>query len=310
VQPCPICGHQEKKAFLCKVTLVFGSEYDLLQCNQCRAAYFEPLPTIEQLERFYSASYYNFDRWHEEAKGAIYARKLKKLKRGGTFLDVGCASGFFIHGITLNSDWKVYGVDFGEAAIRYARDTLGLNVEEGDLRNAAYPEQFFDYIHINNVLEHVLDPVSLLEECRRIIKPDGHLFLSVPNGYNDSRNLIAFHESEHLPARSVSGHIFFFARDTLLMLFQRMGFAVEKKKTGSLKRGLRNVGYLAKKKHWKEDYSPRKSPEVEAKSDIVIQPKKYPELYYRYRYLQSRLHDIPGLHDFGLDFVFLLRPSR
>ncbi|MGB2957298.1 MAG: class I SAM-dependent methyltransferase [Bacteroidota bacterium] len=290
------------------MTLVFGTEYDLLQCAHCRAACFNPLPTIDDLDRFYSASYYNFDRWREEAKGSIYARKLKRLKKTGTFLDVGCAAGFFINGIDKNSDWDVYGVDFGAAAIRHARETLGLDVVQGDLRDAEYPDQFFDYIHINNVLEHVLDPVSLLEECRRIIKPNGQLFLSVPNGHNDSRNLIAFYEGERLPARSVSGHIFFFARDTLLMLFERMGFAIERKKTGSIKRGLRNVGYLSRKKRWKEDYFPRDSPEVEAIPEIVISPKKYPELYYRYRYIQSQLHDIPGLHDFGLDFIFLLRP--
>lgn len=310
MQPCPICGDQENKAFLCKVTLVFGTEYDLRQCNHCKAAYFDPLPTVDHLERFYSAAYYDFDRWHEEAKGSIYASKLKRLKRTGTFLDVGCATGFFINGIDRNSEWEVYGVDFGEAAIRYARETLKLNVREGDLRDAQYPDQFFDYIHVNNVLEHVPDPVVLLKECRRIIKPDGHLFLSVPNGTNDRRNLIAFYESEGLPARSVSGHIFFFARDTLLMVFEKVGFAVQRKKTGSIKRGLRNVGYLPRKKRWKKDYFPREAPEGEARSEIVIPPKKYPELYYRYRHIQSHLHDIPGLHEFGLDFIFLLRPDR
>lgn len=309
MQSCPICNRQNKKSFLSKVTLVFNTEYDLLQCTNCKGIYFSPLPTIEHLNTFYSPSYYNFNRWHDEAKGAVYAKRLKRLRRTGRFLDVGCATGFFINGIRQNSDWEVCGVDFGSAAIRFARDELGLEAIEGDLQDADYPGQFFDYIHINNVLEHVLDPVALLKECRRIIKPDGYLFLSVPNGHNDSRTLIDFYRLENLPARSVNGHIFFFPRETLLMLFDRMQFAVEKKKTGSIKRGLRNIGYLSRKKRWKEEYFPERSPGVRTNSKIVISPKKYPEIYYRYRYVQSYLHDIPGLYHFGLDYMFLLRPA-
>jgi 2-polyprenyl-3-methyl-5-hydroxy-6-metoxy-1,4-benzoquinol methylase len=309
LQSCPICESQDKKSFLSTVTLVFNTEYDLLQCTNCKAIYFHPLPTIEQLSTFYSASYYNFNRWHEEAKGAVYAKRLKRLKRTGRFLDVGCATGFFINGIRQNSEWEVYGVDFGSAAVTFAREELGLSVNEGDLQDAEYPGQFFDYVHINNVLEHVLDPVALMKECRRIIKPDGQLFLSVPNGQNDSRTPIDFYELANLPARSVNGHVFFFPRETLLMMFDRIGFAVEKKKTGSLKRGLRNSRYLPRKKSWKEEYFPERSPRVATTSKIVISPKKYPEIYYRYRYVQSYFHDIPGLLHFGLDYIFLLRPT-
>jgi len=101
------------------------------------------------------------------------------------------------------------------------------------------------------------NPLSLLKECKRIIKPDGYFFLSVPNGYNDSRNLKDFYKSENTPAHSKNEHIFFFPRTTLLMLFDNIGFLIIRKKTGSIKRGLRNIGVLHKKKNWKQQYFPK-----------------------------------------------------
>ena len=40
-----------------------------------------------------------------------------------------------------------------------------------NLVDAHFPEAFFDYVHVNNVLEHVLDPMAFLKEVKRIVKP-------------------------------------------------------------------------------------------------------------------------------------------
>ncbi|MDZ7767049.1 MAG: class I SAM-dependent methyltransferase [Melioribacteraceae bacterium] len=185
---------------------------------------------------------------------------------------------------------------------------LDLNVKQGEIQNAEFPNKFFDYIHINNVLEHVRDPKGFLSECRRIIKNDGYLFLSVPNGYNDSRNLIKFYEEENKPARSKSGHLYFFQKETFYKLFETTGFKILKSKTNGIKRGLRNLEILPKKKNWKTDYYPQ---QPSKKSNIKIdEEKKYSDFYYKFRYMQTRLYDIPGLHKFGLDYLFLLRPSN
>ncbi|MBN2413509.1 class I SAM-dependent methyltransferase [candidate division KSB1 bacterium] len=306
---CPVCKNDQKKLYLCKVSLVLGAEYDLVKCTNCSVIYFNPLPTIDHLKRFYSASYYNFNRWHDEAKGIIYAKKLTKLKKSGRFLDVGCATGFFINAIKNNSSWNVHGVDFSRDAVEFAQKQLNLDVKRGNLQDVSFPDQYFDYIHINNVLEHVLDPLSLLKECKRIIKSGGYFFLSVPNGLNDSKVLIDFYKSEYIPARSVNGHIFFFPAKTLLNLFAETGFSVSSRKTGSIKRGLRNSGLLRKKKNWKQQYFPQEQKSPEKSSLTVSGERKYPRFYYKFRYIQNSLRNIPGLYDFGLDFTFLLRPK-
>lgn len=307
---CPVCSENSSKTFLAKVNLVPGTEYDLVECQHCGVRYFDPMPKVDELSRFYSGAYYNFDKSREEGKGMSFAGLLKKIKDKGKFLDVGCATGFFINGIKSHSDWEVYGTDFGESAVRFAREKLGLNVVQGDLESAAFPDEYFDYIHVNNVLEHVLSPVTLLKECRRIIKPDGTFFLSVPNGFIDSLDLIQFWKEEKKPSRSKDGHIFFFPARTLLMLIEKTGFRIEKKKTYSLKRGFRSIGYLPRKKNWKYNYFPREITETITEADINLlsQKKKHSDFYYRYRFAMGNLQMIPGLYKIGLDYMFLLRP--
>ena len=311
MNPCPICSDENEKFFRCKVNLIFNTMYDLVECGNCGVIYFYPMPTVNELAIFYNASYYDMDRHREEGKGMAFAKRLTRWKKTGKFLDVGCATGFFINGIKNNSDWEVYGIDFGESAVRFANEKLGLNVRHGDLAEAKFPDAYFDYVHVNNVLEHVLNPISLLKECRRIVKPDGIFFLSVPNGFNDSLDLIDFYTIDKTPARSKNGHIFFFRDRTLIRLFDRIGFTIEKQRTYSLKRGMRSIGYLPRKSDWKTDLYPRTSPEVLTSSEVRIQEsrKKHSDFYYQFRFKQGELYNIPGLHKFGLDFLFILRPK-
>ncbi len=308
---CPLCADTADKRFLCKANLIYGTVYDLVECENCGVIYFSPMPTIAELETFYNASYYNMDRHREEGKGMAFAKRLTRWKTKGKFLDVGCATAFFINGIQTHSQWEVYGTDFGESAIRFARETLGLNVRHGDLADAKFPDAYFDYVHVNNVLEHVLDPISLLKECRRIVKPEGVFYLSVPNGFNDSLDLIDFYNLEQQPARSKNGHIFFFRDKTLYKLFDEIGFTVQKQTTYSIKRGMRSIGYLPRKSDWKQDLFPKTSPEVIVSSEINLpaNAKKHSNFYYSYRFIQGELQKIPGLYKFGLDFEFILKPS-
>jgi SAM-dependent methyltransferase len=307
---CPVCDSGAEAAFLAKVDLAYGVDHDLVGCPACGVIRFDPLPSAEQLERFYAAPYYDFDRSREEGKGMAFAGRLTRWRRTGRFLDVGCATGFFINGIREHSEWEVHGVDFGGSAVRYAREQLGLEVRHGELTRAGYADGFFDYIHVNNVLEHVVDPVAMLRECRRIVRPDGRVYLSVPNGANDSRELIDYYKEERRPAHSHKGHLFFFPGDTLVAMFERSGFDAIQKKSYGHKRGLRNLGKLPRKKNWKDAYRPPTvpGPRPDAGEIVIAGGKKRPSWYYRYRFFESGLRMLPGLHGTALDFMFLLQP--
>jgi len=102
-------------------------------------------------------------------------------------LDAGCGTGRFVsslaHLVTLS-----VGVDFSREAIYNAmerriftrtKDNTFLCLAE--IENLPFLENTFDLILSLGVIEHFKNPIPLLKEMRRVLKPDGLLFLEVPN---------------------------------------------------------------------------------------------------------------------------------
>ncbi len=163
---CPLCGQEGGNTEAARVYLIPSRQHRLGHCSACDSYFFDPLPEEEELTRFYSAAYYRFDPWHDRARGRIWARRLNRFKPTGRFLDVGCALGHFIDSIRERCGWEVAGLEFGADAAAFARNSLGLDVRSGELAQADFKPASFDFIHINNVVEHVRNPAALLDRDR------------------------------------------------------------------------------------------------------------------------------------------------
>jgi 2-polyprenyl-3-methyl-5-hydroxy-6-metoxy-1,4-benzoquinol methylase len=99
--------------------------------------------------------------------------------RNGQLLDIGCGNGQALQSMA-DLGWQVKGVDFDPKAVQIAQKK-GLEVRLGKVADQDYPSDLFDAITMSHVIEHVYDPLSLLSECRRILKPGGHLVVVTPN---------------------------------------------------------------------------------------------------------------------------------
>jgi hypothetical protein len=187
---------------------------------------------------------------------------------------------------------------------------LGLDVHQGELADVHYPEGFFDYIQLHNVLEHVRDPMTLLKECRRILKADGILDLRVPNGRVDSLDLLEFYRRQGTPPFSKSGHLFFFPKQTLLWMVDEAGLKVERSRTYGIRRGLARMGLWPRLKDWQVHYAQGPNNHLNGSNGIVLPPDKHrPSAYYTYRMIRMDLRMLPGMREFGLDYELFLRPS-
>ena len=305
--PCPICGAVGSHPILCPVVLA-GTDptYELVDCQECHTRFLNPFPTTDSLNRFYAPHYYGSDWYKHEGKGRMFGRTMLPRGEPGKFLDVGCSLGFFLIGVGRSSGWQPYGVEISGEAVAFARERLGLDVQCGELQEIGYPDHFFNYIHVNNVLEHVRDPLSHLRECRRIIRPGGYLYLSVPNGPVDSANLVKYFQIEQQPPRSKDGHLFFFSQKALLRMFQSSKFEIVAAHTYGLRRGLRALGRYPQKPGWKRPYRPQIVAPTHQGIHLPPAPKRFPG-YDAYRFRQARLKMLPGLWGFGLDFEIILQ---
>ena len=89
---------------------------------------------------------------------------------------------------------EVYGVQVSRPAAEAAAQRIGAQrVFVGELAEAAYPDAWFDCVTLWHVLEHVPDPVALLREIRRVMKPDGVVYVEVPNAGGWSAGVFGRH---------------------------------------------------------------------------------------------------------------------
>lgn len=98
----------------------------------------------------------------------------------GCLLDVGCGNGWFLDRMR-QLGWEVMGVQHDGDAVSVAKERFGLEVFQGSLEEARFPDGCFDTVTMNHVIEHVIDPVRLLKECRRVMKTGGKLVVATPN---------------------------------------------------------------------------------------------------------------------------------
>lgn len=99
---------------------------------------------------------------------------LKKCQ--GNVLEVGCGSQPYLH--LLPAHCRYQGLDWALAGQVFRYHTQDVQLFDGG--RFPFPDSEFDSVFHTEVLEHVPDPLVFLQECRRVLKPTGTLFFSVP----------------------------------------------------------------------------------------------------------------------------------
>ena len=107
---------------------------------------------------------------------------LPRLHSGQRLLDVGCGPGTVTTGLARAvAPGLVTGLDAAPdvlaAARQHAAETGPDNLEfvEGNVYALNYPDDTFDIVYANQLLQHLSDPVAALREMRRVLRPGGLL---------------------------------------------------------------------------------------------------------------------------------------
>ncbi len=145
-------------------------------------------------------------------------------------LDVGCGSGKFGHMLKNERGCKVTGVEPFPAAAEAARKVLD-QVYEWVVEEAVHqlPKQHFDLICFNDVLEHLVDPWSVLESCKPLLKPGAHILASVPNVLNlgNLKEVLTTRDWKYREEGILDRtHLRFFTRISTIRMFEEAGYQV------------------------------------------------------------------------------------
>jgi len=173
---CPICSNKEnfKKLEQC-------GEFEIFRCGNCDLEFSWPMQGAD--DQWYDAMYKVRHLAPDDRVKHFHQKGLNYSAPGSKILDIGCGEGTFVNYATKLGH-QAWGLDFSEGMIKTAQKqfpqaTFLLGRLEDFLQE--YPEEKFDAVFLFEMVEHQSDPVGILKEARKVLRPAGKLIVSVPS---------------------------------------------------------------------------------------------------------------------------------
>ena len=240
--PCPLGCVRNDEVVLTGRDLLHDlpGEFTVVICRTCGLMRTNPRPTPDAIGSYYPDDYGPYlgtQVRQAEPKRISGIKKLLKplVKRvvnfntqrlpslaPGQMLEIGCASGAFLHQMA-GQGWQVQGIEFSGKAAQAAAQ-LGYRVHAGPLETAPQPDEPVDLIVGWMVLEHLHDPIGGLQKLRKWAKPGAWLALSVPNA--GSLEFRLFKDKWY--ALQLPTHFHHFTPATLEKVLSASGWKLEK----------------------------------------------------------------------------------
>lgn len=222
---CPICKNDGKEDYLFS-----KNGFDFVRCINCELIYTNPQPKVNLLEKIYKNSesaniWIKLQGSKKEIswKKEYYLDNIRFIKNylkndSLKLLDLGCNNGLFLEYVNENTEWDSLGIDLNKKAIQIARNK-GLNVRNG---NFSEINENFDLITMFGVLEHIPNPLDLLNEIikKQIEKKSWYISIIVPNIFS----LFHFLLKEKSPSIDGREHIIYFSMNSLIFFLRKLGF--------------------------------------------------------------------------------------
>jgi len=245
---CPVCGTEP-------ASVPSGIPYrsaDFLHCGPCDHYWISgasrPVRDIVavQLEHFGAEFAQREDRFQNLYQGMNARRALGICApaRGAKVLEVGPGGGYLMAALAQRG-CEVVGLDLSQDVVDAVRARFGLTILRETIGACAERagDGRFDLAMMCHVVEHFSDPLAEIGQIRRLLKRGGRAYVAVPNM-----------GSWHARLRGWNGyqpyHLHYFTASSLLRLFERAGFEIERERTwegltawsNTLHRGLARVG--------------------------------------------------------------------
>ncbi len=187
---CALCGGSETVEVTCQE--VFGEMFHVVKCASCGLIRTNPRPTEQWKQHFYDPEWNGY----AESKGRdfIYAPDLTRLSgyrkllefltkhcaEGAKLLDVGCAAGLFV-AEARKRGFLAAGCDYSAQAVSHGKEQFNIHIIHSPAECIDAPADSFDVVTLLHVFEHLPEPLVVLKELRRVLRPGGFLLLETVN---------------------------------------------------------------------------------------------------------------------------------
>jgi SAM-dependent methyltransferase len=201
-----------------------GVHYRIVKCNTCGLVRSDPVADSKSLEELYTKSSFDY-KYEVDNIRATYRRYLAKTVRyhvqKGALLEIGCGNGFFLEEALAQGYGPVQGIETSHAAIENAPSHIRHSIVCDTMRPGIFLSEQFEIICMFQVIDHIPDPVILLDECLRILKPGG-LILSLNHNVEALSSRVM---KKNSPIMDIE-HTFLYSPSTIVHLLDARGFDI------------------------------------------------------------------------------------
>jgi len=221
---CPVCQCRD----LTEKYVIKG--YHIALCRFCRLMFVRERLTQEDLDRYYNKELIELnapdtcvytDQDNTDNLKYYYRRLAAMIRQRmprGAVLDIGCNTGLFLD---VMDGFDRYGIERSITHGRVAAEKYGDHIFLGAFEDYQAPEGFlFDCITLQDVFDHMADPVGVLKKCRRLLKANGLIVIKV----HDFSCLYAKMTGKNFYAFLPPLHLFYYDRRSLMTALDRAGF--------------------------------------------------------------------------------------
>jgi 2-polyprenyl-3-methyl-5-hydroxy-6-metoxy-1,4-benzoquinol methylase len=236
---CPVCSNADCQPARSLYDDRYGypGVFNLIGCAECGHQFISEEFSADQLTDLYS-NYYprsSFDldahKLPEDVGGLIGCLNGSKssvmywVPHDVRILDIGCGFGESL-AYHKKRGCDVHGVE-ADKNIRRVADKFGYDVQVGLFDASKYEPTSFDYVTLNQVIEHVTDPLEMLRGIATVLKTGGIAILSTPNATGwGARFFGKYWINWHTPY-----HLQFFTENSMRNAAEKAGLHLEAVKT-------------------------------------------------------------------------------
>jgi 2-polyprenyl-3-methyl-5-hydroxy-6-metoxy-1,4-benzoquinol methylase len=236
---CPVCLSNDIHPLLTvKDYMVSKENFVIWQCEECSLRFTQDVPGADSIGPYYKSEDYIshtntskglVNKLYQAVRNFTMGQKAGLVKKqtgisSGNLLDVGSGTGAFLHTMQQQG-WQVTGIEPDETARAVATKEYGLRLKDPSELFQFQPASF-DAITLWHVLEHVHELHPYIEQLKNLLKPNGKIFIAVPNyksGDADSYRL-------KWAAYDVPRHLYHFTPKSMEALVKQHGLIISAKK--------------------------------------------------------------------------------